>query len=45
LNCENIINKTKEVARDKCIPLGINDDNIPPKFIVPVENTTLKDRI
>ncbi len=35
--------KTKEVARDKCIPLGIKDDNTPPKFVVLVENTTLKD--
>ncbi len=35
--------KTKEVTRDKCIPLKIKDDNIPPKFIVPVEYTTLKD--
>ncbi len=35
--------KTKEVTRDKCIPLGIKDDNVPPKFVVPIENTTLKD--
>jgi hypothetical protein len=34
--------KTKEVTRDKCIRLGIKDDNVPPKFIVLVENTTLK---
>ncbi len=34
---------TKEVTRDKCIPLGIKDDNIPPKFVVLVENATLKD--
>ncbi len=33
----------KEVTKDKCIPLGIKGDNVPPKFIVPVENTTLKD--
>ncbi len=32
-----------EVTRDKCIPLGIKDDNVPPKFVLPVENTTLKD--
>jgi hypothetical protein len=25
-----------------CIPLRIKDDNIPPKFIVPIENATLK---
>jgi hypothetical protein len=31
------------VTKDKCIPLGIKGDNVPPKFIVPVENTTLKD--
>ncbi len=35
--------KTKEVTRDKCIPLGIKDDNVPPKFVIPIENTTLKD--
>jgi len=35
--------KTKEVIRDKCIPLEIKDDNIPPKFVVLIENTTLKD--
>jgi hypothetical protein len=35
--------KTKEVRRNKCIPLGIKNDNVPPKFVVPVENTTLKD--
>jgi hypothetical protein len=28
---------------DKCIHLGIKDDNTPPKFVVLVENTTLKD--
>ncbi len=38
-----IINKkTKEVRRDKYIPLRIKDDNVPPKFIVPIENATLK---
>ncbi len=35
--------KTKEVTRDKCIHVRIKDDNVPPKSIVPVENTTLKD--
>jgi hypothetical protein len=35
--------KTKEVTRDKCIFLEIKDDNIPPKFVVLVENATLKD--
>jgi general stress protein 26 len=35
--------KTKEITRDKCIPLGIKDDNIPRKFVVLVENATLKD--
>jgi hypothetical protein len=35
--------KTKEVTKDKCIPSRINDDNAPPKFVVPIENTTLKD--
>jgi hypothetical protein len=42
LNCENINKKTKEVIRDKSIPLRIKNDNVPPKFIVPIENTTLK---
>jgi hypothetical protein len=42
LNCENIKNK-KKITRDKCIPLGIKDDNVPPKFVVPIENATLKD--
>jgi hypothetical protein len=37
------ITHKKEVTRDKCIPLGIKDDNAPPKFIILVENTTLKD--
>jgi hypothetical protein len=31
------------VTRDKCIPLRIKDDNVPPKFVVPIENATLKD--
>jgi len=35
--------KTKEVTRDKCIPIGIKDDNGLAKFVVPIENTTLKD--
>jgi hypothetical protein len=34
--------KTKEVARDKCIPLGIKNDDTPSKFVVLVENITLK---
>jgi hypothetical protein len=42
LNCENINKKTKEVTRDKCIPLRIKDDNVPPKLITPIENATLK---
>jgi hypothetical protein len=42
LNYENINKKTKEVTRDKCILLRIKDDNVPLKFIVPIENTTLK---
>jgi hypothetical protein len=37
-----IYKKTKEITRDKCLPLGIKDDNVPPKFIVPIENATLK---
>ncbi len=37
--------KKKEVTRDKCIPLGIKDDNIPPKFVIPIENATLKDHL
>jgi hypothetical protein len=35
--------KTKEIIRDKCIPLKIKDDKIPPKFIVSIENANLKD--
>jgi hypothetical protein len=31
------------ITRDKCIPLGIKDDNVPPKFVVSIENATLKD--
>jgi hypothetical protein len=41
LNCENI-NKKKEITRDKCVPLGIKNVNVPPKFVVPIENATLK---
>jgi hypothetical protein len=33
----------KEITRDKCIPLGIKNYNVPPKFVVPIENATLKD--
>jgi len=43
LNYENINKKPKEITRDKCIPLGIKDDIVPLKFIVPIENATLKD--
>jgi hypothetical protein len=32
-----------EVTRDKHIPLGTKDDNVPPKFVLLVENATLKD--
>ncbi len=32
-----------KITRDKCIPLGIKDDKVPPKFVVPIENATLKD--
>jgi hypothetical protein len=42
LNYENINKKPKEVTRDKCIPLRIKDVNVPLKFIVPIENATLK---
>jgi len=42
LNCENKNKKTNEVTRDKCIPLKKKNDNVPPKFIVPIENATLK---
>jgi hypothetical protein len=34
----------KKVKRDKCIPLGIKNDNVPPKFVITIENTTLKDQ-
>ncbi len=33
----------EEITKDKCIPLGIKDDNIPLKFVVPIENANLKD--
>jgi len=39
---ENINKKTKEITRDKCRFLKIKDDNVPPKFIVPIEDATLK---
>jgi len=42
LNYENINKKTKGVIKDKCIPLRIKDDNVSPKFIVPIENATLE---
>jgi len=35
--------KTKEIIREKCTHLRMKDDNVPPKFIFPIENTTLKD--
>ncbi len=38
-----IVKKNKNITRDKCIPLGIKDDNVPPKFVVPIENANLKD--
>jgi len=31
-----------DLYRDKCIRLRIKDVNVPPKFIVPIENATLK---
>jgi hypothetical protein len=34
--------KTKEVTTNKCVLLAIKDDNAPPKFVIPVENVTLK---
>jgi hypothetical protein len=34
--------KTNEVTKEKCIYLGIKDDNVPPKFVVPIENATIK---
>ncbi len=33
----------KEITKKKCILLGIKYVNIPPKFVVPIENVTLKD--
>jgi hypothetical protein len=37
-------NKIKnKITRDKCIPLRIKNDNIPPKFVILIENATLKD--
>jgi len=41
LNCENILKKKK--TKNKSIPLGIKDANVPPKFIVSIENATLRD--
>jgi len=35
--------KKKEITKNKCILLGIKDVNIPPKFVIPIENVTLKD--
>jgi hypothetical protein len=32
-----------KISRNKCIPLKIKNDNVPPKFVVPIENATLKD--
>ncbi len=32
----------EEVTKDKCIPLRIEDDNVPPKFVVLIQNATLK---
>jgi hypothetical protein len=32
-----------EVTKDRCKPLRIKDDDVPPKFILPIENITLKD--
>ncbi len=32
----------KEIIKDKCIPLWIKENNIPPKFVVPIENATLE---
>jgi hypothetical protein len=32
-----------KITRDKYIPLRIKDNNVPPKFVVPIENATLKD--
>ncbi len=30
------------ITKNKCIPLGIKKVNVPPKFVVPIENATLK---
>jgi len=38
----NIYIYKEEVKGDKCIPLGIKDDNVPLKFVVPIQNATLK---
>ncbi len=35
--------KKEKVTKDKCIHLGKKNDNVPPKFVVPIENATLKD--
>jgi len=43
LNCEKTYIYIKEITRDKCIPLGIKDVNVPTKFVVSIENVTLKD--
>jgi hypothetical protein len=40
LNFENI--DTKKITRDKYIPLGIKYDNVPTKFIVPIETQNPK---
>jgi hypothetical protein len=32
-----------KITKDKCIPLGKKDDNVPPKFVILIENATLKD--
>jgi hypothetical protein len=32
----------KKITIDKCIPLGIKENKVPPKFVVPIENATLK---
>ncbi len=30
-------------TKDKCIPLGIKYNNVTSKFVIPIENATLKD--
>jgi hypothetical protein len=35
--------KYKQNKKNKCIFLGIKDDKVPPKFVIPIGNTTLKD--